>query len=146
MIIVKETNFYISDDKCHDLNYVQNLFQIFYDHLKDKDIHMDRHWIWSDGCVDQFKNVHVLDWLNILHKTYNVSHIWNYFKTGHGKGKHNGSRECIKTTLHREDNKFMRNPHILDAKSIVQWCSTVMSHGANEQQTSTMICYVIINF
>ena len=40
--IVKETNFYISDDKCHDLDYVQHCFQIFYDHLKDRYVHMDR--------------------------------------------------------------------------------------------------------
>ena len=54
-IIQKETNFYISDDKSHDLHYVQHYFQIFYDQLKEGDIQMDRHWIWSDGCVGQFK-------------------------------------------------------------------------------------------
>ena len=42
-IIQKETNAYISDDRCHDLHYVQHYFQIFYDQLKDGDIQMDQH-------------------------------------------------------------------------------------------------------
>ena len=45
-IIEKETNLYISDDRCHDLHYVQHYFQIFYDQLKEGDMQMDQHWIW----------------------------------------------------------------------------------------------------
>ena len=41
MIIQKETHFYISDDICHDLHYVQHCFRIFYDQLKEGDIQMD---------------------------------------------------------------------------------------------------------
>jgi hypothetical protein len=50
-VILKECHFYISDDRCHELAYVQNLFQLFYNHLKEKNIQMDQHWIWSDGCA-----------------------------------------------------------------------------------------------
>ena len=35
MIIQKETEFYISDDICHDMHYVQHCFQIFYYQLKE---------------------------------------------------------------------------------------------------------------
>ena len=74
-----------------------------------------------------------------------MSHIWNYFDTGHEKAEHDGVGACIKTTLQREEMKFTRNLHILDAKSIVQWCYILMSHGENKQWTSTGIGYVIRN-
>ena len=44
-IIQKDTNFYISDERCHDLHYVQHCFHIFYDQLKEGDIYMDQNWI-----------------------------------------------------------------------------------------------------
>ena len=128
MIIYKETKFYISDDRCHDLHYVQHCFQIFYDQLKEGDIHMDQHLIWSDGCAVQFKYARDLQWMSMLHKTYNVPHIWNYFETGHCKGEHDRAGACIKTALWREEMRFTRKPHIKDAESIVQWCSTAMSN------------------
>ena len=87
---------------------------------------MDQHWIWSYGCVGQFKNTQVFQWMSMLHKTYNVSHIWNYFETGHDKGEHDRASACIKIALRREEMRFTRNPHIKDAESIVQWCSTTM--------------------
>ena len=37
-VILKEYHFYISDDKCHDLAFVQHNFQLFYNHLKDNSI------------------------------------------------------------------------------------------------------------
>ena len=63
----------------------------------------------------------------MLHKNYNVLHIWNYFETGHDKGKHDGAGACIKTALQREEMRFTRNPHIKDAESIVQWCLATLS-------------------
>jgi hypothetical protein len=36
--ILKEYHLYISDDCCHDLTYVQHLFQLFCNHLKEKKI------------------------------------------------------------------------------------------------------------
>ena len=51
IVILKEVHFYISDDRSHDLSYVQHYFGLFYEHLKVNNIHMDQHWIWSDGCM-----------------------------------------------------------------------------------------------
>ena len=82
-VILKEYHFYISDDRCHDLAFVQHSFQLFYKHMEDNNIQMEQHWIWSDGCVGQFKNSRVFQWLCILHKRHKVPHIWNYFETGH---------------------------------------------------------------
>ena len=60
---------------------------------------MDQHWVWSDGCVGQFKNSRVFQWTSMLHKNYNVLYIWNYFETRHEKGEHDEADACIKTTL-----------------------------------------------
>ena len=38
-----------------DFDHVYHCFIMFYDHLKGRNIQMDRHWIWFDGCVGQFK-------------------------------------------------------------------------------------------
>ena len=88
---------------------------------------MDQHWIWSDGCASQFKNARVFQWMTMLHQTYNVLQIWNYFETRHEKGEHVGVSACINTALRREEMRFTRNPHIKDVESIVQWCSETMS-------------------
>ena len=55
-VIFKEYHFYISDDRCYDLDFLQHNFQLFNNHLKDKNIQMEQQWIWVDGCVGQFKN------------------------------------------------------------------------------------------
>jgi hypothetical protein len=86
IFILKEYHFYIRDDRCHDLAYVQHCFQFFYSHLKEKNIHMDQHWICSDGCMGQFKNYYVFQWLCMLQKHVKVPHSWNYFEFGHDKG------------------------------------------------------------
>ena len=58
-VVLKEYHFYISDDRCHDLTFVQHNFQLFYKHLEDNNIQMEQHWIWSDGCAGKFKNSRV---------------------------------------------------------------------------------------
>ena len=50
-VILKKYHFYISDDRCHELDFVQHSFQLFYKHLEDNNIQMEQHWIWSDGCA-----------------------------------------------------------------------------------------------
>ena len=97
--ILKEYHFYISDDRFHDFHYVRHCFIMFYDHLNGRDIQMDQHWIWSDGCAGQLKNARIFQWLSSMHKNYKVPHMWNYFETGHGKGEHDGARACVKTAL-----------------------------------------------
>ena len=37
-VILNKYHFYISDDRCHDLDFVQNNFQFFYNHLEDNNI------------------------------------------------------------------------------------------------------------
>ena len=60
---------------------------------------MDQNWIWPDGCAYQLKNACLFGWLSILHKTYNVQHIWKYFEVGNGKGENDGAISYIKIVL-----------------------------------------------
>jgi hypothetical protein len=105
--ILKEYHLYIRNDRCHELSFVQHCFQLFYNHLKEKNIHMDQHWIWSDGCIGQFKNANVFQWLCMFHKTLKVPHIWKFFESGKEKGEHYGVGACIKRELHGKEMKFI---------------------------------------
>jgi hypothetical protein len=64
-----------------------------------------------------------------------VPHIWNYFKTKHGKNDEDST--CIKTTSFREELKLKTNSLIGDAKSIVEWCSSIMVQGTRRQEKFT---------
>ena len=105
-VILKEYHFYISDDRWHDLDFVQHNFQLFYKHLKDNNIQMEQHWIWSYGCAGKFKKICVLQWLCILQKRHKVLQIQNYFEPRHEKGEHDGAATCIKTALCRKEMKL----------------------------------------
>ena len=100
-VILKESHFYISDSKNHDFYYLQHYFYLFYEWLIDGGIPFHQHCIWLDGCEGQFKISHVFQSLALLHIKFNVSHLWSYFKIGHGKGEHDGTVACIKITPRR---------------------------------------------
>ena len=91
-----------------------------------------------NGHESQFKNVGVFQWLCLLQKKYKVPYIWNYFKSRHEKGEHDRAGACIKTTLSREESKFMTNSSIGDAKYVVEWYSLVMVEGKRRCEELTM--------
>ena len=49
-VILKESHFYISDNRTHDIHYMQHCFKLFYDHVIDMDIPFYHDFIWSDDC------------------------------------------------------------------------------------------------
>ena len=53
--VIKEYHFSINDDRMHDTHYVQHCFDIIYGSLKTRGVVMNKHWIWSDGCVGKLK-------------------------------------------------------------------------------------------
>ena len=77
--MLKDYHFYISDERCHELAFVQHSFQIFCNHLKDNSLQMEQHCILSDGCAGKLKNDRVLQWFFMLHKRNKVPHIWCQF-------------------------------------------------------------------
>ena len=80
----------------------------------------------------------------MLHNTYNVPHIWNYFETGNDKGEHDGVGACMKAALRREEMRFTRN-HIKDAESIVQWCSATMSDRTSVVGRPVRNCWHVVD-
>lgn len=64
-----------SNNRCHDLDYVPQLFQWFYNHLKKKNTQMGQHLISSNSCIGQFKKAHLFQWLCMLFKKQKVPHI-----------------------------------------------------------------------
>ena len=98
-MILKESHFYISDNRTRDIHYVQHFFKLFYDHVIAMDIPFFHHLIWSDGCDRQFKNACAFQWLCLFHIKYKVPHIWNYFETSHGKGEYDVVGPCRKNSL-----------------------------------------------
>ena len=65
--VIKEYHFYISDDHTHDTYFVQHFFEKIYDSLKSHGIKFNEHWIWSNGCIGQFKSLRSIFWLSHLH-------------------------------------------------------------------------------
>ena len=51
-VILKEIHFYISDDRTHDIQFVQNFLKLFYDNVIAMDLPFCLHLIWSDGVLD----------------------------------------------------------------------------------------------
>ena len=108
------------------------------------DIPFCRHWIWSDGCAGQFKNVCVFQWLCLSHIKYKVPHIWNYFETGYGKGENDGAGACIKTSLRREEMNFT-SACLRDVASIVKWCASLMGEQATRKNLVQRIFWEVTN-
>ena len=87
---------------------------------------MDRHIIWSDNYTGQFKNARMFNWLCRMHLERWVPHIWSFFESGHGKREHDGAGACVKRALVKEQLKISA-AELLDARSIVDWCSLALS-------------------
>ena len=60
---------------------------------------MEKHFVWPDGCVAQFKSARPFYALCRYHRYPNIPHIWSFFESGHGKGEHDGVGACIKHAL-----------------------------------------------
>ena len=62
--ILRGYHFYMSDNKLHSFEFVQYCFKVFYDNLKERQIQMTQHWIWSNNYTRQFKNARMFYWLS----------------------------------------------------------------------------------
>ena len=57
-----------------------------------------------------------------------MPHIWSFFESGLGKGEHDGPGACVMRALVKEPLKISTT-ELLDACSIVDWCSLTLSQG-----------------
>ena len=76
----------MSDDRSHSHEFVKQFFENYFNFLQEHAISMDRHIIWSDNCIGQFKNACMFYWLCKMHVERGVPHIWSFFESSHGKG------------------------------------------------------------
>ena len=53
--------------------------------------------------------------------------IWSFFECDHGKGEHDGAGACAKRPLVKEQLNIL-GVELLDARSIVDWCSLALSY------------------
>ncbi len=51
--VIKDNNFYISDDKEHDILFVQHYLLQHWNWFTNQDV--TQHIVWNDGCASQFK-------------------------------------------------------------------------------------------
>jgi hypothetical protein len=85
--IIKESHFWISDDKDHDTLFVQHCFMEHWKWLVDKGVSPKEHWVSSDGCVVQFKSCRPFYFIiRYPSLTRGCQMKWSFFGTTHGKG------------------------------------------------------------
>lgn len=86
--IVKESHFYISDDKEHDTLFVQHCMLKHWKWLDQHGINPKQHVVFSDGSAAQFKNCRGFYFVcRYPGLTKGCQMKWHFFGTGHGKGK-----------------------------------------------------------
>ena len=73
-----------------------------------------------------------------------MSHIWNYFETVHGKEEHDGASACIKTSLRREEMKYI-GARLRDVASIVKWCASMMGEQETRKNLVQRIFWEVTN-
>jgi hypothetical protein len=57
------------------------------------------HWVWSDGCVGQFKGCRVMYFVvRYLGFTNGFTMTWSFIGTRHGKGEWDGTGAMVKQT------------------------------------------------
>ena len=90
-------HFYISDDMLHDSYFVQHCLLLHWESVVQGGFTPKHHWIWSDGCANQFKSR--VPWYFVARYpeiTRGCTCMWSFFGTGHGKGPHDGAGAVLK--------------------------------------------------
>jgi hypothetical protein len=49
--IIKESHFWVSNNKEHDTMFVQKCFKMHWKWLADGGVQPRQHWVFSDGCA-----------------------------------------------------------------------------------------------
>jgi hypothetical protein len=66
--ILKEVDYYISDDKSHDCLFVQHVLTKHWEYLKSKGWFPKVHAVWNDNCTTQSKVHELGTLLLVIHK------------------------------------------------------------------------------
>ncbi len=105
---MKDTHFYVSNDKEHDTLFMQHCLLMHWDWLSSQGIKPTHHWVWNDGCVGQFKGCQTMYFVARHPSLINGCFMtWNFFGTKHGKGEWDCAKVVVKQTL---KNEQIHNP------------------------------------
>ena len=130
-------NFYISDDKSHDSYYVQHCLNLHWKSLHDSGFYPKQHWIWSDGCSNQFKSK--VPWYYVSRYpalTGGCVCMWSFFGSGHGKGPHDGAGAVVKRYIRTAQLDAM-GPELVNAEQVVNLLREKLSSRPETSYTST---------
>ena len=133
-MLLTEYHFYISDDKSHDNQFVQHCFSLHQDFLIQQGFPLPVEYIvFSDGCTAQFKcakNLYFMArYLSLTHTNdlpLGCTMQWNWFGSGHGKGRWDGAGAHVKQALRAEQVK-PQGLRLHCASDVVQFLRTHMT-------------------
>ena len=93
--LVKEELMMLSEDLKHDGFAVNSFIEKAIEHLKERDIPVQRLIIFSDNCAVQYKSCRVFESLSRA----NIPVLRNYFGASHGKGEADGAIGRLSMTI-----------------------------------------------
>jgi hypothetical protein len=110
--LLKDVQYFISDDPSHDTGFVQHSFLLHWDFMKGQGRFPTHHVVWSNGVASQFKSARA--WYFVARYSSltcfaGLSHdcdlIWNFFASGHEKGEVDGAGALCKREIRSEQMK-----------------------------------------
>ena len=82
---------------------------------------------FSDGCGGQYKNCKNFTKLCLHKKDYNISAVWNFFATSHGKSSCDGLGGTLKWLVARTSLLAPVDGQITTADLMFKWCTDHVS-------------------
>jgi hypothetical protein len=124
---IMQYHFYISDDKKDGSYFVQHCLEMHWDCIVEGGFNPTSHWIWSDGCANQFKSR--IPWYFVSHYpkiTNGCNCVWSFFGSGHGKGPHDGAGVVLKRYI-RNAQLNVHGPKLEDAETVMRFLREKLS-------------------
>ena len=137
---MREDHFtFISNDPTHDVPFVELCNAMIHTYYDERDINIEIYIEFNDGCASQYKCVRAIQSFT----RRNVSSIWVYFETSHGKSKSDGHRSVVKGYASRE--VAATNTVIRNAAEMYQFCNeklTVLGSDEHKKKNAESLIFL----
>ncbi|CAM6081914.1 unnamed protein product [Calypogeia fissa] len=131
--VIADYHFYISDDNKHDTLFVQHCMDLHYGWMKGQGIHVEQHWVWSDGAASQFKSCRPFYYVSRYYHHFGARMKWFFHASGHGKGVADGLGGHIKQGIQREQLKGIQGAKLDNAHDVVKFCEDKFALGQEKE-------------
>ena len=84
---VHEASVFLSDDLVHDAHAVKHFEELYIKHLKNQNVEVDNHVVFSDGCATQFKSKIPFKYVETSKADRGYTMERNFFASHHGKNE-----------------------------------------------------------